>query len=377
MAKVLIVTPWFPSPESPIRGIWVIDQARSLIPGHEVAILAFSPSPAAEGRFSVRDAVEDGIRILRIDYPPPQVPGLGLVAARAGTIEALHRLERAGFVPEIVHANTFLSAPAALTAGRRTGAPLVVVEHLTRITDAALSRAERLLARYTYRHADLVCPTSRPLAERMRGLGARGMVFTRNVLDTDQFSPRTGPRREGDIRALAAGSMNEKKGHRYLLEALAIARRTEPGLTLDLVGDGPLRPGLEAQAQALGIADAVRWHGYVDLDRLAQLMRDADLHVLPSLRENQPLVLAEAMATGIPTVGTEVGGVPEMLEGGMGVAVPRADPEALARAMLEVCGTLDSYDPERLAAVARERYGREAIGRQWSELFAGLLEGRS
>jgi len=376
--RVLIVTPWYPWPENPIRGIWAIDHARSLIEEHQVVMLHFSPREDAGRPFSLSDEVEHGLRTVRITYPPPRFPGPGLRATRAGTLEALDRLGADGFVPEIVHAHIFLSAPAALTAKSQAGAPLVINEHLTRVTDWKLSRLERGLARYAYRRADLVCTTAEPMVDRVRQLGARRTMHTMNVLDTEQFSPAAERRPpNGEIRAIAAGSLNDKKGHRYLLDAVAEVRREEPRLTLDLVGDGELRGELEERARGLGIADAVRFHGYVSLDRLAELMRASDLHVLPSLRESQPLVAAEAMATGIPTVGTDVGGVPEMLEGGAGVVVPRADAAALADAIADVCSKLDSYDRQALARLARERYGRAAIGRQWTRIYEALREGRA
>jgi glycosyltransferase involved in cell wall biosynthesis len=354
-----------------------MSQARALMREHEVVVLAFKPRDDAVKPYTLSDRVEEGLRTLRIGYPPPRVPGQGLLATRAGTKQALDRLASDGFAPEVIHAHVFLSSPAALTAKRRTGAPLLITEHLTRVTESQLSLPERALARFTYRRADLVTTTAEPMVERVRKLGARRTTHTWNAVDTELFSPARRRRSDGEIRAIAAGSLNEKKGHRYLLEAVAEASSSEPRLSLDLVGDGELRGELETQAHSLGIADAIRFRGYVTHERLAELMRESDLHVLPSLRENQPHVAAEAMATGIPTVGTEVGGVPEMLAGGAGVVVSKADPKALAGAICEVCSRLDSYDRESLAGLARKRYSYEAVRRQWSEIYEALASGRA
>lgn len=375
--QVLIITPWYPWPEIAYWGVWVKDHARSLMPTHEVAILHFTTREDANRPYTLSDQVEDGLRTVRISYRQPRIPGPGLLAAARGTAKGLAGLEADGFVPDVVHAHVFVSSPAALVAKRRTGAPLVLNEHLTRVTESKLRPLERALARFTYRRTDLVCTTARPMVEQVRRLGARRTMHTRNVVDTEQFHPATGRRSDGEIRAIAAGSLNEKKGHRYLLDAIAEVRRTEPRLTLDLYGDGELRSQLEQQARSLGIEDAVRFGGYVTLDGLAEKMRESDLHLLPSLRENQPLVAAEAMATGIPTVGTDVGGVPEMLEGGAGVVVARADSKALAGAIAEVCSSLDSYQPAALAQLARERYGRDAVGRQWTKIYEALVSGRA
>lgn len=372
--RVLITTPWYPSPETPIRGVWTTGHARAIATEHDVVMLPFSPRGGASGPFALDDRRDDGVRTIEISYPPPKFPGPGLLTVRRATGEALARLEQEGFVPDVIHAHVFLSAPAALTAKRLTGAPLVINEHLSRVTDWRLTRLERLLARYTYPRADLVCTTAKRMLPRVQRLGAKRTLQVFDTIDTEQFRPGDRTRPPGEIRAIAAGSLNEKKGHRHLLDALARAR--VPGLTLDLVGDGELRDDLERQTRSLGLDDRVRFHGYVSRDRLAEMMRDADLHLLPSLRESQPHVVAEALATGIPTVATDAGGTAEMLEDGDGVVVPPADPQAFADALVDVCSRLDSFDRHELAARARARYGPEASTRMWTEIYTGLLEQR-
>ena len=369
--RVLITTPWYPSPEVPIRGIWTTGHARAIAAKHDVVMLPFSPRAGTPGPFALDDRRDDGVRTIEISYPPPKLPGPGLLAVRRATTEALGRLEREGFVPDVIHAHVFLSAPAALTAKRLTGAPLVINEHLSRVTDWRLTRLERMFARYTYPRAELVCTTAKRMLPRVKKLGAKRTMQVFDTIDTEQFHPGGRTRPAGEIRAIAAGSFNEKKGHRYLLDA--IARANVPGLTLDLVGDGELRDELENRARSLGIDDRVRFHGYVSRERLAEMMRDADLHLLPSLRESQPHVVAEALATGIPTVATDAGGTAEMLDAGGGAIVPPADSQAFAYALVDVCSRLDAFDRHELAALARERYGPEASERMWTSIYTGLL----
>ena len=110
-----------------------------------------------------------------------------------------------------------------------------------------------------------------------------------------------------------------------LLEAVALLRATRPALTLDVIGDGPDRAALEAQAARLGIADRVRFQGVRMPDEIADAMRQADLFVLPSHVENAPVVLIEAGASGLPIVATAVGGVPELVDATWGELVgPRS-----------------------------------------------------
>jgi glycosyltransferase involved in cell wall biosynthesis len=371
--RVLIVTPWYPWPENPVRGIWTIDHAKALMREHDVVMLAFSPRQDAARPYELDDKVEDGLRTLRLTYPPPRLPGAGLIPARRGALEALGRLRDAGFLPDIVHGHIFLSGPAALPLARRADAPLVIQENLTRVTEGQLGLSERALARYVYRRADIVCPNNDRLERAVGRLGARATRKLPNVLDA-RFSLRSRRREDGGIRAINVASLHEKKGHSYLLDALASMR--DPRITVDLVGDGPLRGELEKRVTDLGLEQVVRFHGFATHERVAELLGGSDLLVLPSLRENQPLVVAEAMASGLPTVGTDVGGVAEMLEGGAGVVIPPADSEALARAIAAVAGGLDHYDPAVLAKLAEDRYGPESVARRWTETYRELVERR-
>lgn len=140
------------------------------------------------------------------------------------------------------------------------------------------------------------------------------------------------------LRIAWAGRVVEEKGLGDLLAALV--RLDEAGLAadLDVVGDGPARQALEGEAARLGVADRVRWHGYVG-DRAAYLdaLRVADLFVLPSHAEGVPKVVIEAMAAGLPVVATRVGAVPAVLDqGARGRLVPPGEPGRLADAIAEL-----------------------------------------
>jgi glycosyltransferase involved in cell wall biosynthesis len=142
---------------------------------------------------------------------------------------------------------------------------------------------------------------------------------------------------------------------------------------LDIVGDGELLAELRARASRLGLAEAVHFHGERPKEEIAELMRRADLFVLPSLFENLPCVLIEAMASGLPSVATVVGGVPDLLDDGGGVLCPPRDPRALAAAISSVLARRGAIDPVALADRARRRFGYQAIERIWTQIYDELL----
>ena len=120
--------------------------------------------------------------------------------------------------------------------------------------------------------------------------------------------------------------LEEEKGHRFLLEALALL---EHPVRLLVVGTGGQKEALMQQADALGVAERVSWLGLRrDIPALLSVL---DLFVLPSLREGLPLALLEALASGVPAVVSSVGGMPRLIEqSGGGRCVPPKDPQALA-----------------------------------------------
>jgi len=130
------------------------------------------------------------------------------------------------------------------------------------------------------------------------------------------------------------GRLEREKGHSVLLEA--IARLSDRGIPvqLDLVGDGTLLDALRARARELGVEDRVTFAGAVGQDRIQDHYRRADAFCLPSLGEGIPVVLMEALASGLPAVASNTMGIPELIEDGVtGLLVPAGRPDELAAAV--------------------------------------------
>lgn len=165
--------------------------------------------------------------------------------------------------------------------------------------------------------------------------------------------------------------LEERKGHRVLLQALRQICDAGVPVSLTLVGDGSLRQALEQEAQALGLADRVRFAGWADGATVSRALAEARLAVLPSFAEGLPIVLMEAFAAGRAVVATQVAGIPELVRHGeSGWLVSAGDVDGLAQALREALQASD----ERLIAMARA--GRERVREQHDvrELMHGLLQ---
>ena len=156
-------------------------------------------------------------------------------------------------------------------------------------------------------------------------------------------------------RLLCVAYLHERKGHKYLLEAVRLLRDRGTVVCLQLAGDGEGRALLEAQVDQTGLRDQVAFLGMLGHDDLTALYRSGtvDLAVLPTLHEGIPAGLIEPMAHGIPVIATNTGGIPELLEDGAGIMVPPRDPVALADAIQQVLA--DASLRRQLAQAGRRR----------------------
>jgi len=197
--------------------------------------------------------------------------------------------------------------------------------------------------------------------------------------DLSRFAPTERSRGE-TFRVMSCGWLKEYKGFHFLLDAIADLAGKGIDVQLDLAGDGPQRAYLTAKAAELGIFDRLTLHGYLGHDKLIELYRRSDAFALPSIvmgrygrQDVIPNVLAEAMAVGIPVVGTDVGGVAELIDSGEnGFVVPERDVAALSEALEKIW-----KDPVGAAGLAKA--GREKVERIWDRdvnlgELAGLID---
>jgi glycosyltransferase involved in cell wall biosynthesis len=178
--------------------------------------------------------------------------------------------------------------------------------------------------------------------------------------DLERFSVARKQEHEG-FRVMTCGSLEEYKGIHYLLDAIAVLAQRGINVSCDVAGGGPQRAFLEKRAAELGISARVTFHGYIDHDQLSGLYGTADIFVLPSIvlgrygkQDVIPNVLAEAMATGLPVIGSNISGVPELIDDGVdGILVEQRDSAGLADAIARLHG--DAGLAARIGSAARKK----------------------
>lgn len=178
-------------------------------------------------------------------------------------------------------------------------------------------------------------------------------------------------------RVCCVGRLNEQKGHTLLVDAVARLVREGVDVNVVLVGDGELRPHIEARIAELGIRDHVRITGWASGEVVLREILAARAMVLPSFAEGLPVALMEALALARPVITTYVAGIPELVEPGRcGWLVPAGSVEGLARAIRE-CLATDVQTLTRMGGEGRRRVLAMHDVRDSARRLKSLLEGRT
>ena len=268
----------------------------------------------------------------------------------------------------ILHVHGYAAADFGRLAARRVGAALVLHEHFADPRMPAYQAwADRLLARYTDR-AIAVSRSTRDFLVDERFVPAERVRVIWNGAPLDEFAHPPAGARESVRRELGLspetlaigtiGRLSVQKGQRDLLDAAAQVAREFRDVRFVLVGDGDLRPELEAQAAALGLGDRVVFAGH--RPDIPAVLAAIDVLCISSTYEGTPLALFEAMAAGKPIVSTAVDGCREVLTDELtGLLTPPQDPDRLARALVRMRRDADLR--QRLGAAAAAESGRYDI----------------
>lgn len=287
------------------------------------------------------------------------------------------------FRPEVIHLHastrgSFARKAILLWISRPTRVPVIVHMHGSGFqADFENSpRMVQLVTRATLCRADAFVTLGELWAERMRAIVPTARIVpipngVRLALPVSQPGPHE------PTRMVFLGRVGDHKGTFNLLDAWA-KLACEPGFTtaggsiaqLTIAGDGEVERA-RLRIRELCLEDSVEVHDWLPEHAVGELLDRAQVLVLPSRNEGQPMAVLEAMARGMCVIATDVGGLPEMIGGGCGLMIPPDDTEAIATALREVVLKPELRIQYGCAAHARvvERFDTHTIGRRLDALY--------
>lgn len=321
-----------------------------------------------------------GERVEQLGFPVIELGRLDQGGWDGTIVRELFRIIRDHDIA-LVHSHLYHANLYGRLAARRAHVPCIASVHNT-YTRPKWHR--RLINRYLGRHTARLIAGSEEIKRdmvRYDGIPAAKIEVIPNAIDLSRaasdLTPAEARRRLGiEPEAFVLGTigrLEEQKGHRHLLDALAQLAQRGMRPRLLLIGAGRLEQALRDQIAALGLERQVAMLG--TRDDLGDLLRAMDLFVMPSLWEGLSLAMLTAMAAGLPVVATDVGGVPQVLGEGRGFRVPSGDAAALAERILWCMehGTDVRAIAEAGASHVRRHYGDAAAVQRLEAIYTEAL----
>lgn len=325
--------------------------------GHQVSVVSLydQPTPISQRMEAA------GVSVTYLDKKP------GLDLSMLPKLRAIFRAER----PDVVHTHLDCikyAVPAAKLAG--------VKRCVHTVHSVAEKEAEGTLQKVTNRFFyqrgwSVPVALSREVRQSIvefYHLPAERVPVVLNGIDLSRYQPR--PREASGHRCnlVHVGRMDTPKNQERLLHAFRQVQDACPGTRLTLVGDGALRPRLEALAEELGLKETVVFAG-MQAD-VRPFLAEGDIFVLSSDYEGIPMTIIEAMAMGLPIVSTAAGGVPDLVEDQKTGLLTPCDAQELAKALLRL--TEDPSLRQTLGQAAREgskRFSSESMARAYLAVY--------
>jgi len=363
--KVLILTTGYPRCEGDFANVYLHRLAKSLVNrGLEVHVLA----PHAGGLR--RNEIIDGVYIHRFKYMHPEkLQTLAYLPGIPEKIKSLEgKVEVAPFTLFMIKAilekvkkyhidiiNAHWAVPPGLVATVTKNVhkrPVLITLYGAELFPLLKGKSglTRWLTSYALRHADKIVGISDVTCEAGRRISGRDDIkILPDGIDTETFNPNINDsykiKKEHGLEnyflIFSSGRMVERKGFRYLVEAMPYVLKVLPKTKLIIGGDGPERKSLEILANKLGVEGNVIFPGFIPNRDFPKYMKAADVFVLPSIvdsrgdTEGSATILLEAMACGTPVIGTRVGGIPYAIRDGIGgYLVEQKSPKQLAEKII-------------------------------------------
>ena len=372
--NILFISSWFPNKIEPANGNFVQRHAEAVSLKHNVEILHSIGDFDQDVKYLFDEKVINGIRTLIVYYKNSKNPFQNFSRRMKAYKMGFSRMQK----PDLVHANVLHNNMLfAVYLKKKYRIPFVVTEHWTalrKINQNVTSKIVKLTAVFIGNQAEVVLPVSQDLLSGLKSLGIKSeMKVIPNVVDTKLFSPQI--KIDNEFTFIHVSNLIPRKNPEKILN-IAI-KLLENGFLFKIQiggdGDDEIIKKLENRVDNSNFHDKIEIFGIQTLDQIAERMRNSDCFILFSDDENQPCVIAEAFASGLKVITTNVGGIAEFFPENAGILLETQNVEMLEKAMIKVLQNGKDHDRKELSQYAEDKFSIEKIAESYNGIYEQIL----
>lgn len=374
--NILFLSSWYPCRSHPTLGNFVQRHAEAVATLHHVTVLYMAPLANTETRFETEDYTISGVRSIVIYYKS----SFASIPARYRAFQkGLEILANEKF--DLIHHNVIWNSGwQAVIAARKFQIPFIITEHWTGYDTGARQDQPRFLkpfSKWIASKAAAICPVSEDLGKKMRAFGIAGnYAVVPNVVDISIF--QNTPREKKTINILHVSSLNDpQKNITGILKSWKKIAEKTTKFKLCIGGDGPVE-AYRTMAHSMEInAGSIEFFGEKTPAEIASLMQNCHVFLLFSNYENLPVVLVEAMASGMYIISTNVGGIAEHVTPERGELIERGNTEQLVNSILNIEEKLQKFEPSQSRNYALQNFSKNSVAAQFDAVYRKVLQNRN
>ena len=392
---IVFLARWYPHRYDPMFGLFVQRHAEAAALFNDITVIycneqramsnepnAHSSKPTAQSKFEIVRTLENNVDTIRVYYKKPKNKIQSLLRFYRANMMAL-KIGRDKSRPyDLIHVHvlTRLGVIAWIQKILHK-TPYIITEHWSRYLPGNdfSGFLRKTACKLVVRNAKTVTTVTENLATAMKNHGLKNdnYVVLPNVVNLDMFhinqkcTDATSTDAINRVPTIIHISCFEDKSKNIsgLLESLKIIDDKGIDFQCKLIGEGMDLDLMKEKAKNLQLINKVSFTGLLQGQTLADELSSGDFLVLSSNYENMPVVILEALASGLPVVSTNVGGIKEMIDDTKGILVEPRNKEALAEAMIKMIETHKNYDANYLRNSVIEKYGYESVGRFLDSIY--------
>ena len=377
--KILKIPAYYPTNKAPLAGIFVQDQVNALVRNGLQAAVIYPENHRSYllKRSSARLFKEASVPVFRSKVFTLPKRNAVLLPQWVNPYRLLFKQYELNYgKPDILHGHTWWGGYVARLLSDKFQIPYVVTLHGSDFlrTEGFAGWKARII-REVFANAAGLISVSKALKGKIERYTPKEVVVIPNVVNTDFFhlKPIVSNSQEPAFRILAVGDLIPVKSFDLLLRAFAELIKLDPQMKLVIVGKGPLALTLSRLSHSLGIDQQLIFHPETDRIGLRNYYHHSDLLVSCSVHETFGLVIAEAMACGLPVVATNSGGPADLINNNNGKLIPIRDETSLVQSILEIKAHKLTYDSRLIRNDIQAYCGEEAFTRKILDFYHSVL----
>ncbi|MFT6166339.1 MAG: glycosyltransferase involved in cell wall biosynthesis [Vicingaceae bacterium] len=382
--NVLFLPKWYPSKFEEFDGNFIENHAIALSKKCRLGVIFVHSDDSASENYTVEKTQRNGFPEYRVYYKRPQYDFylLNQIASffryrKAQTIGYKAYLKDIG-KPFICHVH--INGKSALLANFLKATekiPFLITEHWSGYTTESGEFSgyfRKKFHQYTAKQSSGITCVSNYLKEAIESHNIKAnFSIIPNVVNTELFQPKW-DKANDPIRVIYISNITKRpKNIHLIVEALNKAGLQRKDFEVDILGAGPDESFMLAELDNGSMKDRYTFHGEVEIQKVATLLRNADFLILYSQFETQSVVMIEAFASGVPVLISKVGGIPEYMSEERGVLLEPNSAEVLEKGILTMLNQYKQYDQQKLRNYAVENFGEERIQEQFISLYHKML----